>query len=284
MGGNFLTSNHECKGLTWKLQGETIKADLMLIPLGRCKMVLGMKWKVRIRGAPQPALKWMEDKYVTPPPKMGCSENMSQRVIHKGAWVVVGWLLGGDVVVKVASKVVSSWWCLLVPSSFDYRDMTLSQLLDFSIYDFYWFFYNVEFVIELFHWNDKDSSDKHFFKFETWKSNVPGVKLSLLYESDDTFLSLQALLDLYYLFGGFMYYLWSRRTLNALSIPRKFSASMFSSLIALVWALRICDGAQATDAALGIRSFLNSTWRTGGRPGRSSGKTFGNSLTTGYKV
>nr|GEV18167.1 reverse transcriptase domain-containing protein [Tanacetum cinerariifolium] len=38
----------------------------------------------------------------------------------------------------------------------------------------------------------------------------PGVKLSSLSESNDTFLSLQALLDLYYLFGGFMDYLWSR--------------------------------------------------------------------------
>nr|GFB68498.1 putative reverse transcriptase domain-containing protein [Tanacetum cinerariifolium] len=41
------------------------------------------------------------------------------------------------------------------------------------------------------------------------RSNVLRVKLSLLSKSDDTFLSLQALLDLYYLFGGFMDYLWS---------------------------------------------------------------------------
>ncbi|GJY14012.1 hypothetical protein Tco_0383321, partial [Tanacetum coccineum] len=40
-------------------------------------------------------------------------------------------------------------------------------------------------------------------------SNVPGVKLSPLSESDETFPSLQALWDLYYLFGGFMDYLWS---------------------------------------------------------------------------
>ncbi|GJS99359.1 hypothetical protein Tco_0820529 [Tanacetum coccineum] len=39
--------------------------------------------------------------------------------------------------------------------------------------------------------------------------NVPGVKLSSFSKSDDTFLSLQALSDLYYLFGGFMDYLWS---------------------------------------------------------------------------
>ncbi|GKA85930.1 hypothetical protein Tco_0807584, partial [Tanacetum coccineum] len=42
-------------------------------------------------------------------------------------------------------------------------------------------------------------------------SNVPGVKLSSLSESDDIFPSLQALSDLYYLFGGFMDYLWSRQ-------------------------------------------------------------------------
>nr|GEX79223.1 hypothetical protein [Tanacetum cinerariifolium] len=51
------------------------------------------------------------------------------------------------------------------------------------------------------HWADP-------FKDLKW-SNVPGVKLSSLFKSDDTFLSLQALSDLYYLSGGFMDYLWS---------------------------------------------------------------------------
>ncbi|GJU85086.1 hypothetical protein Tco_1292632 [Tanacetum coccineum] len=37
-------------------------------------------------------------------------------------------------------------------------------------------------------------------------------------------------------------------------------------------------------AAPGIKSIWNSTWRTGGRPGRSSRKTSRNSLTTGYEV
>ncbi|GJV76333.1 putative mitochondrial protein, partial [Tanacetum coccineum] len=32
-GGNFLTSNHVCKGVTWKLQREAFQADMMLIPL-----------------------------------------------------------------------------------------------------------------------------------------------------------------------------------------------------------------------------------------------------------
>ncbi|GKD69960.1 hypothetical protein Tco_1324050 [Tanacetum coccineum] len=33
------------------------------------------------------------------------------------------------------------------------------------------YFHNVKIVIEskLFHWNDKGSSDKHFFRLETWK-------------------------------------------------------------------------------------------------------------------
>ncbi|GKC17210.1 hypothetical protein Tco_1171755, partial [Tanacetum coccineum] len=51
------------------------------------------------------------------------------------------------------------------------------------------------------HWTDPIKDLK-------W-SNVPGVKLSSFSNSDDTFLSLQALSNLYYLFGGFMDYLWS---------------------------------------------------------------------------
>ncbi|GKD05995.1 hypothetical protein Tco_1180969, partial [Tanacetum coccineum] len=52
------------------------------------------------------------------------------------------------------------------------------------------------------HWADP-------FKDLKW-SNAPGVKLSFFSKSDDTFLSLQALSNLHYLFGGFMDYLWSR--------------------------------------------------------------------------
>ncbi|GKD46189.1 retrotransposable element Tf2 [Tanacetum coccineum] len=43
-GGNFLTSNRMCTGLTWKLQGVTFQADFMLIPVGGCEMVLGVQW------------------------------------------------------------------------------------------------------------------------------------------------------------------------------------------------------------------------------------------------
>nr|GEY74894.1 reverse transcriptase domain-containing protein [Tanacetum cinerariifolium] len=48
------------------------------------------------------------------------------------------------------------------------------------------------------------------FKDFKW-SNVSWVKISLFYESDDTFTSLQALSNLHYLFSGFMNYFWSRR-------------------------------------------------------------------------
>ncbi|GKF73115.1 hypothetical protein Tco_0219447, partial [Tanacetum coccineum] len=64
----------------------------------------------------------------------------------------------------------------------------------------------------------RDSSDKHFFRLETWKvlwillhwanqlkdferSNVPRVKLSSFSKLDDTFTSLQALSNLHYLFS-----------------------------------------------------------------------------------
>ncbi|GKD74469.1 hypothetical protein Tco_1332751 [Tanacetum coccineum] len=60
------------------------------------------------------------------------------------------------------------------------------------------FFRKLKFVC---HWVDS-------FKDLKW-SNVPGVKLSSLFESGDTFSSLQSLSDLYYLFRGFMDYLWS---------------------------------------------------------------------------
>nr|GEW09053.1 serine/threonine protein kinase SRPK1 [Tanacetum cinerariifolium] len=48
-------------------------------------------------------------------------------------------------------------------------------------------------------------------------SNVPGVKLSLFSESDDTFTSLQAFSNFRYLFSGFMNYLWSFKELKDLT-------------------------------------------------------------------
>ncbi|GKD44406.1 hypothetical protein Tco_1269051 [Tanacetum coccineum] len=68
-----------------------------------------------------------------------------------------------------------------------------------GIVDIAEFFRKLKFVC---HWAD-------LIKDLEWP-NVPGVKLSSLSKSDDTFPSLQALSNLYYLFGGFMDYLWSR--------------------------------------------------------------------------
>ncbi|GJZ40905.1 putative ribonuclease H-like domain-containing protein [Tanacetum coccineum] len=64
------------------------------------------------------------------------------------------WILGTNLIFAFPLKF---WSYFRVPSYFDYRNTTLFQLLDFSIYDFYWFFHKFEFVIELklFHWNDK---------------------------------------------------------------------------------------------------------------------------------
>ncbi|GJU45222.1 hypothetical protein Tco_1202488 [Tanacetum coccineum] len=42
------------------------------------------------------------------------------------------------------------------------------------------------------------------------RSNIWGIKLSSFSESDDTFMSLQALSNLHYLLSGFMDYFWSR--------------------------------------------------------------------------
>ncbi|GKD39882.1 hypothetical protein Tco_1260089 [Tanacetum coccineum] len=115
------------------------------------------------------------------------------------------WILGTNLIFTFPRKF---WSSVRVPSYFDYRDTTSFQLFDFLVHDLYWFFYNVEFVIEpkLFHWNDEGFADP--IKDLKWY-NVPRVKLFSLSESDDTFPSLQVLSDLYYLFSGFMDYLWS---------------------------------------------------------------------------
>ncbi|GKC04655.1 hypothetical protein Tco_0996265 [Tanacetum coccineum] len=112
------------------------------------------------------------------------------------------------------------------------------------------FFWKLKFVC---HWADPSKDLK-------W-SNVPGVKLSSLSKSDDTFLSLQTLSNLHYLFSGFIDYLWSceldisnfgpadrkillvesgcETTVTIRDDRYRFSTLMFSSLIASVWASRI---------------------------------------------
>ncbi|GJT62064.1 hypothetical protein Tco_1005597 [Tanacetum coccineum] len=74
------------------------------------------------------------------------------------------------------------------------------------------------------------------FKDLEW-SSVLGVKLSSFSKSDDAFLSLQALSDLYYLFGGFMDYLWSRELKQSPTSAQrqKFYQCLGSREVALKW-------------------------------------------------
>ncbi|GJT35697.1 putative mitochondrial protein [Tanacetum coccineum] len=45
------------------LQGETFKADMMILPLGGCEMVLSIQWRMVLRGASKTTLNWMEGKH-----------------------------------------------------------------------------------------------------------------------------------------------------------------------------------------------------------------------------
>ncbi|GJY30031.1 hypothetical protein Tco_0405798 [Tanacetum coccineum] len=78
------------------------------------------------------------------------------------------WILGTNFIFAFPRKL---WSSVRVPSYFDYKDTTLLQFFDFLVYDFYWFFHKIKFVIELkfFHWNNEGFIDRHFFKLETWK-------------------------------------------------------------------------------------------------------------------
>nr|GEX11950.1 hypothetical protein [Tanacetum cinerariifolium] len=70
---------------------------------------------------------------------------------------------------------------------------------------------NMEGVVDIFEFFRKLKFICHWanlVKDFKW-SNVPGVKLFLFSKSDDSFSSLQALSNLYYLFSGFMDYFWS---------------------------------------------------------------------------
>ncbi|GJS50394.1 ribonuclease H-like domain-containing protein [Tanacetum coccineum] len=58
-------------------------------------------------------------------------------------------------------------------------------------------------------------------------SNVPWFNLSSLSKSDDTFLSLQALLDLYYLFDGFMDYFWKILPVTADGVSVSLGGEIF---------------------------------------------------------
>ncbi|GJS17783.1 retrotransposable element Tf2 [Tanacetum coccineum] len=85
-GGKELINTKACKDFVWQLQGETFKADMMILPLGGCEMVLGIQWlailgdikcdssqlkmefvynrrRMVLRGAPKATLQWMEGKH-----------------------------------------------------------------------------------------------------------------------------------------------------------------------------------------------------------------------------
>lgn len=42
--GNHLACQHICKGFSWEMQDTAFVADVLLIPLGSCDMVLGIQW------------------------------------------------------------------------------------------------------------------------------------------------------------------------------------------------------------------------------------------------
>ncbi|GKC48035.1 retrotransposable element Tf2 [Tanacetum coccineum] len=83
--GNKLISTSVCKKFTWQLHGEIFETNAMLIPLGGCKMVLGVQWlaalgniqwnfselrmafeykgkTVTLRGTQKSTLQWMQGK------------------------------------------------------------------------------------------------------------------------------------------------------------------------------------------------------------------------------
>ena len=83
--GNVMSSLYVCKNFTWEFHGISYTSDVMILPLGGCKMVLGIQWlstlgwvrcdfknlimeynyngrKIVLRGTHQTTLKWMQGK------------------------------------------------------------------------------------------------------------------------------------------------------------------------------------------------------------------------------
>jgi len=42
--GNKITCDVVCKGFTWRLHGEEYMADMIVVALGSCEMILGVQW------------------------------------------------------------------------------------------------------------------------------------------------------------------------------------------------------------------------------------------------
>ncbi|GJR49877.1 hypothetical protein Tco_1400398 [Tanacetum coccineum] len=156
------------------------------------------------------------------------------------------WTSGDKEVMDVLSKVVDYGGMRLCLSCLTSRSMISTGSSTKNVegtVDITEFFRKLKCVC---HWADP-------FKDLKW-SNVPGVMFSSLSEWMTPFrvsYSLQALSDLYYLFSGFMDYLWSREICHSSKFgPSRsgkfyqwFSALMFSSLIMPRFGTsRICDG------------------------------------------
>ena len=47
--GTRITNDVICRQLTWNMQRKEFQADLRLIPLGGCDMVLGIQWLVELQ-------------------------------------------------------------------------------------------------------------------------------------------------------------------------------------------------------------------------------------------
>ncbi|GJU67579.1 hypothetical protein Tco_1253838 [Tanacetum coccineum] len=86
--GQVMSSVYECKNFKWSLQGQVFETDVMILPLGRCEMVLGIQWlatlgKIQcdfknlvmefvvkgqrciLRGTTQSVLQWMQGRHVS---------------------------------------------------------------------------------------------------------------------------------------------------------------------------------------------------------------------------
>ncbi|GJX03359.1 hypothetical protein Tco_0189275 [Tanacetum coccineum] len=74
------------------------------------------------------------------------------------------WILGTNLIFAFPCKF---WSSFRVPSYFDYRNTNLFQLLDFLIYNLYWFLHKLNLSLSwIFHGTERDSSDKFFFRLK----------------------------------------------------------------------------------------------------------------------
>ncbi|KAG5600366.1 hypothetical protein H5410_031736 [Solanum commersonii] len=46
--GKKIQSNYVCKKLAWKMQGVSFDSDILVLPIGGCNMVLGIRWQITL--------------------------------------------------------------------------------------------------------------------------------------------------------------------------------------------------------------------------------------------